>query len=145
MNVKTPSHSVLRDWLALVIVALACPLAVFGGTNIGCVGQSFSGSCITVAVVISPMLLVVAGIVAGVVTRGWTGLLIVAIGTVIGMMGILALSSVAGRPVPIDWFSGVVATAWFMGPLIIGYGIARFVARLRGRRREEAEDGGAPS
>jgi hypothetical protein len=136
----TSRYSALRDWIALIVVAVACPLAVFGGTNIGCVGQSFSASCVTAAVVISPMLLVIAGVGAGLITRGWTGLLMVGVGTVVGMFAILVLSYAAGRPVPVDWFSGVFATFWFMGPIVIGYGVGRLATRLWDRRRRGRED-----
>ena len=34
-----------RDWLAMVIVLVAVPLSVFGGTNIACVGQGLSQQC----------------------------------------------------------------------------------------------------
>jgi len=135
---KTPSHGVLRDLLALIIVAISCPLAVFGGTNLACVGQGFTSQCAMTAVVLSPLLLAVGGVLAGLATRGWTGLLVVGVGTIVGMFSILVLSAVAGRPVPVDFFSGVVATVWFMGPIVIGYGIGRGIwhlAELRNRRR----------
>ena len=131
----TDRHSVARDWIALVVAALACPLAVFGGTNIGCVGQGFTSECAYTAVIISPALLLVAGVIAGLITRGWTGLLIVGAGTIVGMFLILIFSYASGRPVPIDWFSGMVATIWFFGPLAIGYGIARLVMRLVAARK----------
>ena len=38
-----------------------------------------------------------------------------------------------GRPVPIDWFSAVVSTIWFSGPIILGYGLARLVTHIRRR------------
>jgi hypothetical protein len=136
----TPRYSTLRDWIALVVVALACPLAVFGGTNIGCVGQGFTSECAYTAVIISPALLVIAGVAAGLVSRGWTGLLIVGIGTVVGMFLILIFSYASGRPVPVDWFSGMVATVWFFGPLAIGYGIGRAAVRLNDMRLRRRGD-----
>jgi hypothetical protein len=140
--VTSDRYTTLRDWIALAIAALACPIAVFGGTNIGCVGQGFTSSCAYTAVLISPMLLVIAGILAGLVTRGWTGMVVVGAGTVIGMFLILLFSYAAGRPVPVDWFSGMVATIWFMAPLLIGYGIARGLVRLNDIRRRR---GGGPT
>ena len=35
-------HTVLRDWIALVLILVVVPLSVFGGTNIACVGQGIS-------------------------------------------------------------------------------------------------------
>jgi hypothetical protein len=123
-------HSVLRDLAAIVIAVLACPVAVFGGTNLGCVGQSFTSDCAMTAVAISPIILLLSGGVAGLVTRGWTGLLMVFVGTVIGMFLILALSFLAGRPVPVDPISGLIAGVWFFAPIAIGYGIGRVLWRL---------------
>jgi hypothetical protein len=130
----TPRYSLLRDLIALVVVAVACPAALFGGSMLGCVGQGFDASCALNAIVISPILLLLSGIVAGVVSRGWTGLLIVFAGTVIGMIGILLLSFGVGDPVPLDPFSGALATVWFYTPVAIGYGIGRLAWRLFSER-----------
>lgn len=126
--------SLLRDWLALVIILFAVPLSVFGGTNIACIGQGFSSSCALDAVFISPMLLVVAGAVAGLITRGWTGLFVVGVGQIAGQVLIVAFAQVAGRPVQIDPFSAIVATIWFGAPIAIGYGLARGAVWLASRR-----------
>jgi hypothetical protein len=130
MDGATPRYSALRDLIALVIVAVACPVALFGGSMLGCVGQGFDASCALNAIVISPVLLLACGLVAGLVTRGWTGLLIVFVGTVIGMVAILILSFGVGDPVPVDPIAGSIATTWFFAPVAIGYGIGRLVWRL---------------
>jgi hypothetical protein len=124
-------HGVLRDWLALALILVAVPLSVFGGTNLGCVGQGFTTACSAQAVFISPVLLLVAGAVAGLITRGWTGLFVVGVGQVLGQVVIVAFSYLAGRPVPIDLWSGAIATAWFGAPIAIGYGMSRIASRLR--------------
>ncbi len=126
----SPRYSLLRDLIALVVVAVACPAALFGGSMLGCVGQGFDASCALNAIVISPVLLLASGLVAGLVTRGWTGLLIVFVGTAIGMAAILLLSFGIGEPVPVDPISGVLATAWFFAPVAIGYGAGRLTWRL---------------
>jgi hypothetical protein len=131
-----------RDWLAMVIILFAVPLSVFGGTNIACVGQGLSQECSYLAVFISPMLLVVAGLVAGLITSGWTGLFVVGVGQIAGQVAIVVFSYLAGNPVPVDWFSAVVATVWFGAPIAIGYGLARagtFVVEGR-RARVAAKD-----
>jgi hypothetical protein len=125
--------SVLRDWIALAIILVAVPLSVFGGTNIGCVGQGLTQACAPQGVLISPLLLLVAGAVAGLVTRGWTGLFVVGLGQVAGQVAVVALAYQAGRPVPIDLFSGIVATAWFGVPIAIGYGATRGFMWIRRR------------
>jgi len=131
---ESQRYGVLRDWSALAVAAVSCPVAVFGGTNLGCVGQGLSSSCALTAVWISPLLLIGAGVITGLITRGWTGLFAVAIGVILGMTSILVLSAAAGRPVPVDWFSGLVATAWFGAPIAIGYGLARAGRWIVGRR-----------
>jgi hypothetical protein len=126
-----PRHAMMRDLLALVVVILACPIAVFGGANLGCVGSaSFNGSCAVTVIIASPLILLVGGAIAGISSRGWTGLLVSLVGMVIGMFLILGLSFVAGQPVPVDIFTGVVATFFFGIPIMIGYAIGRVIVRL---------------
>jgi hypothetical protein len=130
--------SLLRDVAALVLVAVACPVAVYGGSAAGCIGSGgFEAECALNGVWIAPLLLGVAGLVAGLITRGWTGLLLVVVGTVIGMTSILVLSVAVGRPVPVDLFSGLIATAWFLAPIVVGYAAGRLVVRLMNPRRRD--------
>jgi lysylphosphatidylglycerol synthetase-like protein (DUF2156 family) len=139
-------HTVLRDWIALILILVVVPLSVFGGANIGCVGQGLSQSCATQAVLISPLLLMVAGLVAGLITSGWTGLLVVGFGQIAGQVVIVAMSYLAGRPVPIDLFNAIIATLWFGIPIAIGYGLARLGSLIvRMARRPEAEPKDAPA
>jgi hypothetical protein len=118
-------HTVLRDWIALALILVVVPLSVFGGTNIGCVGQGVSQSCAPQAVFISPLLLMIAGLIAGLITSGWTGLLVVGFGQIAGQVVILVMAYLAGRGVPIDPFNAIIATLWFGVPIAIGYGLAR--------------------
>jgi hypothetical protein len=133
-SMEEPRYSVLRDLIALIVVAVACPAALFGGSMIGCVGQGFTADCALTAAFISPVLLIVAGAVAGLVTRGWTGLLVVLVGTLTGMVAILVLSFGIGDVVPLDPISGAVASVWFAAPVTIGYGIGRILSRLFAER-----------
>ena len=130
-------HTVLRDWIALAIILVVVPLSVFGGTNIGCIGQGVSQACAAQGVFFSPLLLMVAGVVAGLITRGWTGLFAVGVGQIAGQVVIVAMSYLAGRPVPIDLFSGIVATIWFGAPIAIGYGLARGASWIVNRRKPD--------
>jgi hypothetical protein len=136
-----PRYSLFRDAIALVVVALACPVALFGGSMLGCVGQGFDPSCALNAIYISPVLLIAAGIAAGLASRGWTGLLITFVGTVIGMSAILVLSFGIGEPVPVDPISGVIATIWFFAPIAIGYGAGRLVWHLFATRGTDDDSG----
>jgi hypothetical protein len=137
--VASQRYSVLRDWIALVIILFAVPLSVFGGTNIACIGQGLSSSCALDAVFISPVLLAGAGVVAGLITRGWTGLFVVGVGQILGQFLILLLSYLAGRGVPVDPFSGILATVWFGAPIAIGYGLARGAVWIASRRKPKGD------
>ncbi len=128
-------QSVVRDWVALLIILVAVPMSVFGGTNVSCVGQGVTQGCAPQIVFLSPMVLLISGVLAGVITRGWTGLFVVGVGQIAGQVLIVALSYVSGRPVPIDLFSGIVATLWFGAPIAIGYGLSRLANRIAERRR----------
>ena len=127
----TARFSLARDVAVVVLIALMCPVSVFGGANLGCVGHAeFSGTCAVTMIVVSPLILLAGGALAGILTRGWTGLLFVLIGMLAGMVAILMLSQAAGQAVPVDFFSGVVASIFFGFPIVIGYGFARVLAKL---------------
>ena len=133
MEITLGTGGLMRRLAALVIVAVACPVALFGGALLGCATQGFSASCAINGVLVSPVLLVFAGLGASLVTRGWVGMGFVILGVLVGMASIPIVASVAGNPVPIDPVQGVIATIWFMPPVLIGYGAGRGVARLRAR------------
>lgn len=134
-------HTVMRDWIALVLIFVVVPLSVYGGTNIGCIVPGANQNCAPQAMFVSPALLMVAGLGAGFITSGWTGLFVVGVGQIAGQFLIVGLSYLGGRPVPIDLFSGAVATLWFGAPIAIGYGAARgweWIRRRRDARRGQA-------
>jgi hypothetical protein len=135
-------NSLARDVLALVITAVACPVAVAAQWLAGCVGQGVTASCAMSAAWVSPVLLAAAGIAAGLSTRGWTGLLIVYVGGVIGMVSIVGLAFLAGHNIPFDPMSGIVATIWFMAPVTGGYMVARLAWHVR---EWMTRGGGAPT
>jgi hypothetical protein len=131
----------MRRLAALVIVAVACPVALFGGALLGCATQGFSASCAINGVLVSPVLLVFAGLGASLVTRGWVGMGFVILGVLVGMVAIPIVASIVGTPVPIDPVQGVIATIWFMPPVLIGYGVGRGLSRLRAGSRGRGEAG----
>lgn len=135
-------HSLLRDVAAAVIIAIACPIALFGGSMVGCLGQEFNADCAMTVAYISPVMLIAAGFVAGLVTRGWTGMMLVLIGLVIGLTVILMLSFSLSRPVNVDPISGLFAAVWFLAPITIGYGLGRLVSHLTESRDESGSTGG---
>jgi hypothetical protein len=130
-----------RRLAALMIVAVACPVALLGGALLGCATQGFSASCAIDGVLVSPVLLVFAGLGASLVTRGWVGMGFVILGVLVGMIAIPIVASIVGNPVPIDPVQGVIATIWFAPPVLIGYGVGRGLARLRAGSRDKGEPG----
>ncbi|MFH0751276.1 MAG: hypothetical protein V2B17_05525 [Chloroflexota bacterium] len=127
--------TLLRRLVALVIVAAACPLALFGGALLGCATQGLSATCAIDGILVSPVLLAGAGLGTSFLARGWSGLGFVVLGVLAGMVAIPIIASVAGNPVPIDPVQGVIATVWFMPPVLIGHGVGRGLARVRARSR----------
>jgi hypothetical protein len=133
--VDNPRYSLLRDLAAFLIVAIACPVALFGGSMLGCVGQGFNAECATSAIAISPVILGSAGALAGFISRGWTGLFIGFLGNLAGMAAILVLSFGVGDPVPLDPISGIIAMVWFGFPSLTGYGVGFVIWKLARRLR----------
>jgi hypothetical protein len=127
--------TLVRRLAALLIVAVACPVALFGGALLGCATRGLSASCAIDGILVSPVLLVGAGLGASLLASGRTGLGFVLLGVLVGMVAIPVLASVAGNPVPIDPVQGVIATIWFTPPVLIGHGVGRGLARLRARSR----------
>ena len=120
-----------RDWIALVLTALACPVALAAQWAAGCAGQGANAYCATTFILVAPILLLIAGVLDGIATRGWTGLLVVYVGGAIGMTSILGLAAMLGRDIPFDPMSGIVATIWFMAPVTAGYVVARLAWHVR--------------
>jgi hypothetical protein len=119
-----------RDVVALVLLAVACPAALFGGSMLGCIGQGFDASCAMDAIFVSPIVLLGAGVVSGLLLRGWTGVFLMVGGVIIGMFLVMFVAFGLGRPVPIDPISGVIATMWFLAPVAVGYFIGRILWHL---------------
>jgi hypothetical protein len=131
--VSTGSRTAVRDLAALILVAVACPVALFGGALLTCAAQGLTPSCALNGILVSPVILLAGGALAGILTRGWPGLGFVTVGVILGLIAIPLLAQTAGNPVPIDPIQGVFALIWFLPPVALGYGVARGVARLVGR------------
>lgn len=131
------SRDTIRRIFAFIVVVAACPAALFGGALAGCAAQGFSPDCALSGILISPPLLLAAGVLAGVLTRGWRGLLLVAVAVVVGMVVLYGIAAATGSVLPFDPVQGVIATMWFLGPVAAGYAIARAGARLLARPAEK--------
>jgi hypothetical protein len=137
---RAGSGTLVRDLAAIVIVAVACPVALFGGAVVGgallgCATDGLTPDCALNGILVSPILLLAAGLVAGLLTSGWPGLGFVTFGVIAGMVTIPILTAAAGNPVPIDAVQGIIAMLWFLPPVALGYGFARGIARLVARAR----------
>ena len=65
---------------ALVAAFLACPISVFGGANLGCVGHAgFEGNCANTMIFMSPLILIAGGAVPE--PAGWA-MMIVGLGAI---------------------------------------------------------------
>ena len=131
--VAAGSRTTLRDIAALVLVAVACPAAFYGGALVSCATTDITDCAARGTVFVSPLVLVAAGVIAGVLTSGWPGLGFVYFGVIAGLATIPFMASASGNPVPIDPFSGIFAMTLFTLPAALGYGIARGIARILGR------------
>ncbi len=127
------STDTIRRLVAFVAVVAACPAALFGGALAGCAAQGFSPDCALSGILISPFLLLGAGLLAGVLVRGWGGLGLVVVGVVVGMVVLYLIAVATGTVLPFDPVQAVIATTWFLAPTLAGYLVARAAMRLLGR------------
>ena len=84
----------------------------------------------------SPVILLAAGVVAGILTRGWPGLGFVTVGVVPGSHRHSAPGAGSRQPGPHATRPGFFALIWFLPPVALGYGLARGIARVIGRHAE---------
>jgi hypothetical protein len=116
---------IIRDIVAIVVAAVACPVAFFGGAMLGCATQGFDATCAMSGVFISPPILILAGLVAAALTRGLWGYAWVFIGVLIGMVLMFVLTYIGGTLLPVDPITGIIATLWFLAPVTVGYLLGR--------------------
>ena len=134
---------ILRTVAAVAIVAAACPTALYGGALTGCAGRGFNGDCATSTAFLAPVWLVVSGIVAAVLVRGWRGYVLVVLAVVLGMAAIFVISAIDGTILPFDPITATLWTLWLLAPVTLGYAIGRFGAWLIQGARGGAEAGSA--
>ena len=132
---------IIRDIVAIIASAVACPLAFFGGALLGCAARGFDVACAGSAALVAPPLLILAGLVAAALTRGVWGYVWVVIGVVIGMALIWVLAFIGGNdPLPVGPVEGSIATLWFLAPVTAGYLLGRGVAWIvRAWRERDAK------
>ena len=124
--------AIARNIAAFVLVVVACPASLYLSIALGCGIVGYSGRCAMDSALFSPVILAAAGLGAGILARGWTGIVIVLVGVVVGMFALLFLSEALGRSLPIDPIQATIATIWFLTPTAFGYGIGRAGMRIVG-------------
>lgn len=128
----------IRNVAAIAVISVACPAALGAVALLGCAtNRGMDATCAMDGIVVSPFLLLGAGVVAALLVSGRAGLLaglfLLWAGVAIGMTAILAFAYVVGNLVPIDPVAAFIAWVWFIAPTALGYGIGRGVARLLAR------------
>jgi hypothetical protein len=129
---KSRVHGTARDLGALLVIAVACPGALLAGALLSCAARGFDSECAMEGILRSPFILLGAGLVAGLLTRGLRGCALVLVGVLIGMVAILVVSFAAGNLVMISPVEAIIATIWFAAPVTVGYLVGRLVGRLVG-------------
>jgi hypothetical protein len=117
----------VRNVAAFILVVVACPASLFVTVALGCAALGYTGRCAMDSALLSPIILMAAGFVAAILTRGWMGVAIVVTGVVIGMLALLFVSEALGHTVPIDPISATIASIWFLTPTLFAYGVGRAV------------------
>jgi hypothetical protein len=133
-EVPMQRSGVVRDLAAFIVVVVACPGALFGGALVSCASQGLTATCALQGIAVSPVILLGAGIVAGLLTAGWGGVGRTVLGLAVGLAVIPLIAGAAGNGVPIDPVQGAIAAMWFGVPLLIGHGLGRGIARLASGR-----------
>ena len=133
-----------RHVATVVVIALGVPIALFSGVNLSCTAGGMSPSCAGDGLLLTPLLLLVSGIVAAFLARGLVGFLLGATGIATGMILLWIIGAIRGTFIPLDPAQAVIATIWFGLPSMIGYLIGRVAIwtfeRITGRASATPSD-----
>ncbi len=118
--------AVARHIATVLVIALACPIALFAGVNVSCSAGGMTAQCANNGLLLSPLILLLAGMISAFLERTAIGLLLGVIGIALGMTLLWIIVALArGIMLPLDPIQGLIATIWFGLPPIIGWTIAR--------------------
>ncbi len=138
-----------RHVATVVVIALGLPVAMFTGVNLSCASGGMSPSCAGTGLLLTPLLLLVSGVVAAFLARGLVGFLLGAVGIAAGMLLLWVIAAFRGTFIPLDPAQAVIATIWFGLPSVIGYSIGRAgiwaYGRITGRAAPPPPDRAAES
>ena len=114
-----------RHVATVVVIALGVPVALFSGVSLSCTAGGMSPSCAGDGLLLSPLLLLVSGIIAAFLARGLVGFLLGAVGIATGMTVLWVIGAIRGTFIPLDPAQAVIATIWFGLPSMLGYTLGR--------------------
>lgn len=121
MAVSKPARRVAT----IVVIAMGVPIALFAGVNLSCTANGMSPSCAGDGLLLTPLLLLISGLIAAFLARGLIGFMLGAIGIAVGMLLLWIIAAFRGTFLPLDPAQAVLATIWFGLPSVAGYMLGR--------------------
>ncbi len=119
-----------RHIATVAVIALGVPIALFAGIDLSCAATGMPPSCGGNSLLLSPLLLLVSGVIAAFLARGLVGFILGAVGIAIGMVLLWIIAVLQGTAIPPDPAQLLVLTIWFGLPSVIGYTLTRGVMRV---------------
>ncbi|HEX9044652.1 MAG TPA: hypothetical protein VF802_06465 [Candidatus Limnocylindrales bacterium] len=118
--------AIARHLATVLVIALACPIALLAGVNISCSAGGMTAQCANNGLLLSPLILFIAGAISALLERRAIGFVLGAIGIVLGMTLLwIIVAVVRGIFLPLDPVQALIATVWFGIPPIVGWAVAR--------------------
>lgn len=119
--------AIARHIATVLVIALACPVALFAGVNISCSASGgLTPQCAGNGLLLSPLILFLAGAISSLLERRIIGFVLGAVGIVLGMALLwIIVAVVRGIMLPLDPVQAAIATIWFGVPPIAGWIVGR--------------------
>ncbi len=118
--------AIARHIATVLVIAIACPLALFAGVNISCSTGGMTPQCAGNGLLLSPLILFLAGAVSALLEQRAIGFVLGAIGIALGMTLLwVIVALVRGIALPLDPVQGLIATIWFGVPPVVGWAAGR--------------------
>lgn len=120
-----PISSMVRNVATVLVIAVACPLALLVGVDVSCAAGGMTAQCANNGLLVAPLILIAAGIISAFLNRGFLGFVLGLLGIIVGMALIWVFAAVRGIELPLDPAEAFIATLFFGVPPIIGWSIAK--------------------
>ncbi len=129
-----PISSMVRNVATVLVIAVACPLALLAGVDVSCLAGGMTAQCANNGLLVAPLILIAAGIISAFLNRGLVGFVLGLFGIIVGM-GFLWVfaAAVRGTELPLDPVEAFIATLFFGVPPIIGWSIAKVAIWIYGK------------